>query len=194
MQLVMTKMSLAALGPVTLPEGYKLRHFRTGEDKMWERVLDDSFGAANPPRLFSSTMGCDAACVPERILFVTKDDIPVATASAWYVPAWGALTGYVHYVGVCNAHSGRKLGYWVSLAVLHRFVFEGRARAVLQTDDHRVPAIKTYLQLGFKPFLVEDDQRKRWRTVINENRFQSLCPELEQIVSGPVHQCPEPLQ
>lgn len=194
MQLVMVKKSLAGLQPVALPDGYGIRHFRAGEDKMWERVLDESFGPATPPRLFATTMGCDAACAPERILFVTRDDVPVATASAWYVPAWGASAGYVHYVGVCHGHTGRKLGYWVSLAVLHRFVFEGRSRAVLQTDDHRVPAIKTYLQLGFRPFLVEEDQRRRWRAVIETNGFQPLCPELEQVVSGPVHQCPELLK
>lgn len=184
----MMRKNLNDLQPVVLPGGYELRHFRPGEDGQWERILNESFGVIDPPRCFVSTMACDAACVPERILFITKDDVPVATASAWYNPAWGVATGYVHYVGVCPGHSGRKLGYWVSLAVLHRFVFEGRASAVLQTDDHRVPAVKTYLKLGFKPLLVEENQRQRWRTIIDTNRFQALCPELEQVVNGPIYQ------
>lgn len=165
MQLAMMRENLSDLPAVVLPEGYRLRHFRPGDEAGWEAVMEQSFGAKDPPWSFTATMGCDAACAPERVLFVTYDDVPVATASAWYRPEWGRDTGYVHYVGTSTRHAGRKLGYWVSLAVLHRFVFEGRARAVLQTDDHRVPAIKTYLQLGFVPWLVEEDQRQRWRTI-----------------------------
>lgn len=188
MQLVMAKENLASLPPVVLPEGYAIRHFMPGDEHHWENILDKSFGKSDPPRSFNSIMGLDAACAPERIFFITHNDIPVATASAWYIPKSGINTGYVHYVGTCPEHSGKKLGYWVSLAVLHRFVYEGRSRAILQTDDFRVPAIKTYLQLGFSPYLVEEDQRKRWRDIINNNGFQDLCPDLEQIVSGEIHQ------
>ena len=190
MQLVMMKESLTDLPPVVLPTGYSLRHFRPGDEINWETVLNQSFGEVVPPRLFAGVMACDAACSPERVLFVTRDNVPVATASAWYKPEWGRDMGYVHYVGVSANHKGKKLGYWVSLAVLHRFVFEGRTQSVLQTDDHRVPAVKTYLELGFAPWLVEENQRQRWRAVIETNRFKALCPRLEQILAGPVHAMP----
>jgi len=192
MQLVMVKESLLALPPVVLPEGYQLRHFRAGDEAGWERVMAQSFGEKDPPWSFGDTMGRDAACAPERVLFVACGDVPVATASAWYRPEWGPDTGYVHFVGTSPEHGGKKLGYWVSLAVLHRFVFEGRTRAVLQTDDHRVPALKTYLQLGFEPWPVEEDQRNRWRHAIEANGFGPLCPNLERIVNGPVHSLPTP--
>lgn len=192
MQLVMVKESLAALPPVVLPEGYCLRHFRPGDEAGWERVMTAAFGEKDPPWSFAASMGRDAACAPERVLLLTCGDVPVATASAWYRPEWGPDTGYVHFVGTSPEHGGRKLGYWVSLAVLHRFVFEGRARAVLQTDDHRVPAIKTYLQLGFAPYLVDEDQRDRWRNALSANGLEALCPDLEQIVTGPMHDLPAP--
>ena len=187
MQLVMMKESLAALPAVALPAGYSLRHFLPGDESNWERVLDQSFGVTNPPRRFVNIMGRDSACAPERILFIMYDGVAVATASAWYRPEWGAETGYVHYVGTSADHKGKKLGYWVSLAALHRFVFEGRSRAVLQTDDHRVPAVKIYLELGFEPWLVEENQRQRWRAIIETHRFQALCPRLEQSVAAPIH-------
>ncbi len=186
MQLVMAKESLADLQPVALPAGYRIRHFRAGDETHWENVMNQAFGVVDPPRLFNRVMACDAACAPERVLFVTHGDVPVATASAWYKPECGLHTGYLHYVGVSAAHQGRKLGYGVSLAVLHRLVFEGRTRAILQTDDHRVPAIKTYLQLGFEPWLVEEDQRGRWRAVIETARFQALCPRYNEWVEGPI--------
>ena len=35
----------------------------------------------------------------------------------------------------------------------------------LQTDDWRAAAIKTYLKMGFVPFLFTDDMPARWRAV-----------------------------
>lgn len=190
MQLVMMKESLDDLPPVTLPEGYVLAHFLPGEEAGWELVMSEAFGEKDPPWSFAATMGRDAACCPERVLFIKQQGEAVATASAWYRPDWGLDTGYVHYVGGRPGHAGKKLGLLVSLAVLHRFVYEGRTRAVLQTDDFRVAAVKTYLQLGFRPWLVEEDQRERWRNVVETNGLQALCPELEEIVTGPLHAMP----
>ena len=45
-------------------------------------------------------------------------------------------------------------------------VREGRQRAFLSTDDFRLPAIRTYLKLGFEPYLVHENQRERWRKVL----------------------------
>lgn len=190
MQLVMVKHSLADLPPVELPDGYALRHFVPGDEAGWEAVMAASFGRREPAWSFLDVMGRDAACSPERVLFITCEGQIVATASAWYRPEWGAETGYVHYVGADPAHCGKKLGHMVSLAVLHRFVFEGRSRAVLQTDDFRVPAIRTYLRLGFEPWLIEEDQRQRWRVVFESNGLQPLCPNWEELVSGPMHAMP----
>ncbi|NSW56879.1 MAG: GNAT family N-acetyltransferase [Armatimonadetes bacterium] len=190
MQLVMMKHSLEGLPPVELPQGYELRHFVPGDEAGWEAVMAASFGQKEPAWSFRDVMGRDAACSPERVLLVTCRGQAVATASAWYRPEWGIETGYVHYVAADPAHSGKKLGHMVSLAVLHRFVFEGRTRAVLQTDDFRAPAIKTYLRLGFEPWLVEEDQRQRWRVVFETNRLQPLCPNWEEIIKGSIHTMP----
>ena len=190
MQLVMVRNDLSGLPPVELPAGYGLRHFRPGDEPGWEQVMEQSFGERTPPWSFAEVMARDAACAPERVLFITHDGVPVATASAWYRPEWGTQTGYVHYVGASPEHGGKKLGYWISLAVMHRMVFEGRTRAVLQTDDFRVAAIKTYLRLGFLPWLVEEDQRQRWRAIIETNGLELLCPAWEELVTGPMHAMP----
>ena len=41
----------------------------------------------------------------------------------------------------------------------------GYAAAFLGTDDFRVPAVRTYLGLGFVPDYVEDSHRLRWSAV-----------------------------
>lgn len=45
---------------------------------------------------------------------------------------------------------------------------EGMKTATLDTDDFRIPAIKTYLRVGFKPVLSTDDYKKRWEKIMQE--------------------------
>jgi mycothiol synthase len=95
---------------------------------------------------------------------VYEDGALAATASARHL-ADQPQTGYVHWVGTDPAFAGRRLGWWASLAVLHRFVELGKTDAVLHTDDFRLPAVKTYLNLGFLPEIVDPEQPERWRKV-----------------------------
>jgi mycothiol synthase len=64
------------------------------------------------------------------------------------------------------AHQGQKLGYIVSLAVLNMFVERGCKDAVLETDDHRLPAIKTYRNLGFHPEHRHETHPERWARIL----------------------------
>ncbi len=66
-----------------------------------------------------------------------------------------------------GAHRGRRLGRCVSLAALRHMRQRGCQRAVLDTDDDRLPAIRTYLALGFVPHMVEDDHPARWQRVMS---------------------------
>ena len=63
-----------------------------------------------------------------------------------------------------SSEGGRGLGFHVSLACTHIMAAEGRTSAVLQTDDFRLPAIKSYLRLGFAPLLMHENQRQRRAT------------------------------
>ena len=71
---------------------------------------------------------------------------------------------------------GHSLGKSVSVAAMHRLQKEGYRAFSLLTDDFRVAALKTYLSLGWKPWLYMDDMEGRWRTIaekLNMN-FDSL--------------------
>ena len=159
--LVMIRESLAELPPLSVPPGYLIRTFRAGDENRWEQVVAASF---ETPRTFQAIMREDPSFRPERIFFGIFDGMAVATASAWYHPLWGSQYGYLHFVGVRPDHRGRGLGYWVSLAALYRFVEEQRSMAALETEAFRIPAIKTYLKLGFKP-QVTSDTRAVWRSI-----------------------------
>ena len=42
---------------------------------------------------------------------------------------------------------------------------QGIARARLETDDVRIPAITIYLSVGFRPLLTHESHLQRWRKV-----------------------------
>lgn len=164
-QLVMQRPTLADLPPVLVPPGFTCRHFRPGDAEAWTRIYASAFGI-EAPDAFDRIMRTDGPFRPERVWFVcAPDGRPVATASAWRSTRYGPGVGYLHYVGVLATERGRGLGLTATLAALHQMAREGCSRSVLQTDDHRLPAIRQYLRLGYAPLIVDEGQRDRWRAV-----------------------------
>ncbi len=89
----------------------------------------------------------------------------VATASARLLPEKYPGAGYLHWVASDPEARGRGIGRAVVLAVLHRFAADGCDGSVLETDDHRLAAIKLYLRLGYVPQYPEIDHQQRWSLI-----------------------------
>lgn len=180
--------SLSNLPPLSLPDGYSIRHYREGDGAHWDRIIGESFLVPEDQRQrrFEQIMAGDAAFLPERVFFVMHGDEPVGTASAWQVRDCPPHIGYLHYVGVLPSEAGKGLGLQVSLAALHKMAAEGRTAAVLRTDDYRIPAVKTYLRLGFRPVLVHENQRARWLAAFEKMGRPELIERFASIINGPV--------
>lgn len=169
-QLSMKRTSLTDLPVIDLPDGYTYRSFNDGDDAYWEAIIQDSFNAQIS---FEQRLRPDPAFRPERVFFVCHDGIPVATASAWFRDNWGESTGYLHMVGIKQSHSGRGLGLQASLLALrYMSSHEGFDQCVLETDDFRIPAIRTYKKLGFVPNIVHPNQPLRWKKISEECKFE----------------------
>jgi mycothiol synthase len=182
----MLRRDLKGLPAIELPEGYTLSPFRRGWGKHWTRIISESFDGDPGKFPFQRIMGRNPAFRPGRIFFIRSRGTPIATASAWHVRRVMAGAGVLHYVGVVKKHQGRRLGHWVSLAALRRMRAERRQRATLQTDDFRIPAIQTYLRLGFEPLIVHENQRQRWRRVFRAMGRPELCRRFAANLSSPV--------
>ena len=189
-QLRMLKPTLDELPALVLPAGFTLRSYQAGDSTHWERILAASFGG-EPGRFgFDQIMRREPAYRPERVLFVVANDTPVATASAWRAPGLLPETGMVHFVGVVPEFQGHRLGYWVTLATLHRMAADGLRAASLTTDEFRLPAVKTYLRMGFEPVLVHENQRERWRQVFRDLKLPEAETRFAALLCGPVWQPP----
>jgi len=148
-----------------LPPSVSLRVFEeVWGSAAWEHIVNTAFGR---DFTFDEKMRAEPAFRPERILFLEREGAPVAVAAAWQRDKWPPGTGYLHYVGVLPGAQGQGLGYWVSLAALHQMRREGNARALLETQDFRLPAIKTYFRLGFVPDLTgHGSYPERWESIM----------------------------
>jgi len=77
----------------------------------------------------------------------------------------GEQHGYVHYVGTRPAFTGRMLGYHVTAVVTQAFQQEGCLDATLDTDPYRIPAIRIYLKLGYRPLIIHEKHRDIWNDI-----------------------------
>ena len=162
----MEKSPLSNLPAVRLPHGYRIRPIAVEEGYLWEQVMDQSYGnyeAGTFQKIMMENYDYD----PERVrMMFDENGRPCATATSWRQHhRWGPGIGYVLFVGVAKSYQGRGLGSQITLHVLQDFVKHGFHSAILETDDYRLPALKTYLNLGFLPRIVHPQQYEQWSAI-----------------------------
>ncbi len=161
----MRRPDLLSLPPLpALPDDYILRLVRPEDTAAVAAVLDRAFAdeawdAARVADTLNEQQGV------KKTLVVDFQGRPIATASARLRPDRFPDSGYLHWVAVDPDHQGNRLGFFVSLAVLHTFTKLGCSDAVLETQDHRLAAIKTYLMLDFVPQYPDETHRPRWEAI-----------------------------
>ena len=172
-QLRMRRPSLDGLPDLDVPVGYGLRTFQEGDERAWGEIMEspEGIGKEWTVEKVRTSMMEKPQFEAAGLFFATsdaEDNRPVASAAAWRQPTTGEKTGYVHMVCALPEHRGRGLGRLVTLATLQYMRDRGDENVVLQTDDFRIPAIKSYLSLGFVPVYEDDpasDHVARWSEV-----------------------------
>ena len=191
-QLRMFRPDLHDLPAIDLPAGYALRHYRPGDEAGLTETLQDAF--AESSMAIEWTVLNNNGFMPARSWLIERDDGQiVASASMLLDPDCLAAhlegAAFLHWVATRKSEAGKRLGYWVCLAVLRRMVLEGYRAAGLGTDDNRFPAIKTYLNLGFAPRLVADNQRDRWRKIFETlGMAEEADRRFGPLLAGPLYE------
>jgi GNAT superfamily N-acetyltransferase len=164
-QLRMIRPHLDGLPDYTVPEGYALRTFQPGDEAAWCAIMHTGLGADWTVERCQQQLTSLDRFRPEGLFFVTHDGQPVGSACAWPDSPEDPRRAQVHMVCVMPDHRGKGLGWLVTLAVLHYMRDHGFQASYLFTDDFRIPAIKTYVGLGFEPDYLEESHRPRWAAV-----------------------------
>ncbi len=164
-QLKMQFRSFAALAPVSLPPGYCLATLaqRSGAD--WIAVLNSTgqLGTWDAQRARERLTGRRPVLRAGTYLILHAGRA-VATACT-VLPGATEPRSELGWVAVAPDQQGRGLGLQVCCAVLWYARRRGWPATTLNTDDWRLPAIKTYLKLGFEPEFTHASHRDRWQQV-----------------------------
>lgn len=173
-KLLMKRRTLEGLRRLSPPKGYVLRTYEQTDDHAWARIVARAFQTECSASVFRKEIAEQELFSPERVFFIVHEGQPVGTATAWWRPEFGAEAGYLHMVGVVPEHTGRGLGKVLASAVLRFFEQQGLETAFLHTDDERLAAVKTYLELGFEPVVEDEEVRRRWVEVFRGLRRPDL--------------------
>lgn len=164
----MTQLFMAHPGPLQvraldIASGFTLRAGTTDDAAGLSVLLEDAFAEPwGEQRVHSALLAADDVV---STWVITTSDAIVGTASERLLPEQYPGAGYVHWVGVLAAARGHRLGQILTQACLNGFADGGQSRAVLETDDFRLPAIRTYLRIGFVPEYRSDAERRAWSEV-----------------------------
>jgi mycothiol synthase len=159
----------ARLDPA-VPSGYELRPYQPGDEAGFFKVMElAGFGVWTAESLKPWRL----KILPDGwflIVYRATGEI-VATTMATHNPTdLHPFGGELGWVAGHPAHAGRGLGLATCTAATARFLRAGYRRIYLSTDDFRLPAIKTYLKLGYVPFPAtdSDDHPARWQAVLEK--------------------------
>ena len=160
---------------LSLPEGYVCRPMAADQAWAYLEVMNRSnYAGEIGDHWFERTFLADPEYDPAHLQIIwkgnskrdSKRDRPVAAAAAWHRVVEGERWGMLHWVGVVDTERGKGLGKAVSVAALQRLRQRGFERAVLTTGDWRLPAVATYLGLGFRPWPTDSAPQKVWDRVL----------------------------
>jgi mycothiol synthase len=148
-----------------LPSGYTLRVYQPGDEPRFYEVM----ALAGWPGWDDEKLQPWLARIPPdgwvMVVHVASRQI-VATAMALYDHTpYHPFGGELGWVACDPAHRGQGLGMAVSAAVTARLIGAGYRHIHLYTEDWRLAALKTYLKLGYVPFLYLPDMAERWRVI-----------------------------
>jgi mycothiol synthase len=164
----MERPNLEGLGEIILSEGYQLKTYDKGDETAWIEIVKETFPSAdnewNTERFQRDFLDCPQFR-SDSLFFVTYEGKSVGTTCAWTDSPDEKKKGILHMVAVLPEYQGNKLGYVLCLSALHFFRENGFEYVKLNTHDFRLPAVKTYLNLGFVPEYIDDNSKKAWSIV-----------------------------
>jgi len=158
---------LLALPPEpVVPAGYRLRHFHEADEPAHLALMHQAgFECWNHALLVTMLQ----KVLPDGFFVIEHlaSGALTATAMATHHPQeWAPYGAELGWVAADAAHKGHGLGMAVSTAATIRLMRGGYRNIYLLTDDFRLPAIKSYLRIGYRPDWFTGGMAERWQAVL----------------------------
>lgn len=172
---------LDSLPEYPLPEGFGWRAFAPGDERHWTRIetsageFENTDDALRGFRKYYPTNDL----LDQRMLFLTDQGVPFATATAWFADVMPGAMGRLHWVSIDAEHQRRGLSYPLVSLTMRRMRALGHTSANLTTQTCSWPAIKVYHRFGFAPYAREEKEIEGWR-IVSEKSGIDFIGELER--------------
>ena len=118
---------------------------------------------------------------PEGVFVAEVDGKIVGTATGYFHPAHddkpGDNGGTLHMVSALASASGKGVGRAVCASAVNYLVDAGCEYVDLTTDDFRLPAIVTYMRLGFRPVIDDAEMEERWSALAEKLGIPAIIKE-----------------
>ena len=155
---------------VRLPPGYQLRVYQPGDEaRFYELMALAGWPGWDDQRLEPWMLRIPPASWFMAVHIASSAIVASAMGLHNHTPLH-PVGGELGWVAGDPAHAGKGLGMAASAAVTARLIGAGYRNIHLYTEDWRLPAIKTYLKLGYQPLLYLPEMPGRW---------QAICAQLQ---------------
>jgi mycothiol synthase len=147
------------------PPPYCIRSYRPGDEATFLALMAKTDFDPWDDQKLAYNMG---RVIPDGWFFAVESESEnvVGTVMCLHNYSGNApFTGDVGWLACDPKHRGHGLGYALTARAVTRFVQAGYARIQLHTEYYRLPAIKTYLKLGFLPVLDSPEIHSLWAEV-----------------------------
>ena len=153
--------------PNTAP-GYVIRTYRPGDEAPFLSLMAEAdFDRWDDKKLRYNM----SRIIPDGWFFAveTAPEIIVGTAMCLHNYSGSTpFTGNVGWLACDSGHRGHGLGYSLTAHVTNRFLSAGYARIQLHTEYYRLPAVRTYLKLGYLPVMYSQEMYSLWQEVCEQ--------------------------
>ncbi len=159
-QLIMRIDDISFAKKPVIKDGFSVVTHSETKEKVWEEIIFDAFNTHYDFSVAKVFKGFKN----EHLFYIKKGEEYIATIGATH--KGGADTdGWFHMVGVKKSARGLGVGKMLGEIALYSLKEQGYKSAMLSTDDFRIPAIKLYLALGFKPIFTHESHSERWAKI-----------------------------
>jgi mycothiol synthase len=168
-----------------LPKEYTARPYAQGDDDALKSLLAAENWGLNDEQW----KGYKDRLLPNGLFVISHTDSNtlVATAGAVHNPSPGRyyfpFGGELALLIVDPEHRGQGLGQTVSALVVQRFLSAGYECIRVGVQGFRLAAVKTYLKLGFVPFLHHEDLPSRWKRICDQIGWPYIPDEWPRTLS-----------
>nr|AGS53454.1 hypothetical protein [uncultured bacterium contig00027] len=154
---------------ICFPEGFFMRPYEEGDGTGWcECCIDGGLDVNEASEeVFEKKMLHDKSVNPKNIFFLISPLNEIA-GTVTYQYTGDKDSANIHMVGIKKSYRGKHLALPMNLYVIQKIFEDGKKKIFLTTDDWRLPAIKVYLNAGFKPVYHMPDMEERWNDVMRK--------------------------